>query len=71
MKSQRPQSPGSRTVHVLLITLVAFLLGGYASRFSWDNWGWAATAIASLALAVGLFFLIRDFFRPNPDELGK
>jgi hypothetical protein len=48
-----------------MVALIAFLLGGYATRFSWNNGEWAATAIAGATLAGGLFFLIRDFWRPD------
>jgi hypothetical protein len=63
MDNQERKSARSRTLQALGVAYIAFLLGGYATRFSWDHW--AATAIAGAALAGFLFVLIRDFWRPG------
>jgi len=65
MDNQQRKSARSKTLHVLLVAWLAFLLGGYATRFSWDNGHWAATAIAGAGLAGFLIFVIRDFWKSN------
>jgi hypothetical protein len=65
MDEQQRKSARLRTLYVLLVAWLAFLLGGYATRFSWNEGRWAATLIAGAALAGLLAFVIRDFWRSN------
>ena len=57
MDNQSSKSASMRTARVLLVAFIAFQLGGYATRFSWSNGGWAATFTASALLIVILFLL--------------
>jgi hypothetical protein len=63
MDEQERKTARRRTTLVLLIAYIAFLLGGYATRFGWSNGQWAATVIAGSALALALYLLIRDLWK--------
>jgi hypothetical protein len=65
MDDKERKTASSRTVQVLLVAVIAFQLGGYATRFSWSAWGWIAVALGGAALAGALFLLIRGFWKPD------
>jgi len=56
-------TPTTRTAQALAVAVIAFLLGRYVDHFSGTWSSWAAVIVAGTTLLVGLYLLIRDFWR--------
>ena len=56
-------TPTTKTAEALAVAVIAFLLGRYVDHFSGTWNSWAAVIIASATLLVGLYLLIRGFWR--------
>jgi hypothetical protein len=68
MEKQNYNSPLARTVQVLFVTIVAFILGLDTAKFSGSEWdlGNVVGALGAGALCVlNLFILIRGFLKPD------
>ena len=65
MNAQEQRVARFRTALTLFVAYIAFLLGGYAERFSWSDGRWIPTALDSVVLAALLFLVIRNFWKPT------
>jgi hypothetical protein len=68
MEKQNYNSPLARTVQVLFVAIVAFILGLDTAKFSGSGWDWGnlAGALGAGALCVlNLFVLIHGFLKPD------
>jgi hypothetical protein len=53
------------TALALFAVTIAFLLGGYSTRFDWSDGRWVATVLEGTLLAIILFRVIRSFWWPK------